>query len=142
MPYTASGDKVGISKKSFREMLRNTESTWPEIMIEESGVQVIIHWDCYEGVNGDYDVEDDDDEPLLRFDVLKRTAHEEGDGEFEQIEDSSYCTDLRAYDDRGLILQAAQAIMNEVFDKVKAGQSIKKTCEGLSHIRIARGKVV
>lgn len=84
-----------------------------------------------EGYNGDYDPDDPEDQPLLRFTVLKLV-----DGEWEQIDDASYCTELpesTPNDLQGLVLTF---IMDEVYDAVVGGASIKKRCELLSWLVI------
>lgn len=138
MPFDAVGDKVHQSKDDFRRMLmqEDVESDCPIISATRNNVRVEITWDCAEGINGDYRPEDPDDEPLLRFDVMR----DSGAG-WEQVDDASYCTNLRAYDDRGLLQKAADLILNEVYERASIGQSIKKLCERLSHISIDKGAV-
>ena len=103
------------------------------------GLSVELHWDCYEGVCGDYNEDDPTDEPLLRFDVLYNG---------EQLEDSSYCTNLRADDDRALLTRAVQAILAEAEDSrdgndddYNFGFRFKKRGEWLSHLCITNGKL-
>jgi hypothetical protein len=105
------------------------------------GLSVDLHWDCSEGVSGEYDEDDPTDEPLLRFDVLWND---------EQLPDSSYCTNLRADDNRKLLRQATEAILAEAErsrtgnfeDDYDYGFKFKKIGEWLSHISITNGKVV
>lgn len=82
-----------------------------------------------EGYNGDYDPDDPEDQPLLRFTVLKLV-----DGEWEQIDDASYCTQLPESIPNDEKMWVLTFIMNEVYDAVVGGASIKKRCELLSWI--------
>ena len=81
--------------------------------------------DIGEGLSGDYDPEDKDDIPLLRFTVLK------GD---EPVEDASYCTQVPTIISITEATKILGAIMNEVHDPVMQEYSIKKICERLSWI--------
>jgi len=102
------------------------------------GLSVELHWDCYEGVCGDYNDEDPTDEPLLRFDVMYNG---------EQLEDSSYCTNLRVDDDRKLLTRAVEAILSEAEEsrtgdeEYNHGFHFKKRGEWLSHLCITNGKL-
>lgn len=80
-----------------------------------------------EGHCGDYDPDDPEDENLLRF-----TVYHNG----EQVNDASYCTNIRADADREAVKKAAERILREVYDPVMAGYSVKKLCEGLSWIEL------
>ncbi len=80
-----------------------------------------------EGHCGDYDPDDPEDENLLRF-----TVYHNG----EQVNDASYCTNIRADADRKAVKKAAERILREVYDPVMAGYSVKKLCEGLSWIEL------
>ena len=96
------------------------------MIVTSNGVHVELE-DLGEGLSGEYNDEDTDDEPLLRFTV---TSGED----FEPIEDASYCTRISA--DTDLVRQGhlASMILNEVLEPVLAGKSIKKLCERLSWI--------
>lgn len=83
-----------------------------------------------EGYYGDYDPGNPADVPLLRFTVLKLV-----DGEWEQIDDASYCTELPEWIDNDYQMQVLTYIMDEVYDAVVGGASIKKRCELLSWIK-------
>jgi hypothetical protein len=110
--------------------------TWTEadlkftdIRVERGPVIVDIEW-IGEGNDGDFYIDDPDDEPLLRFTVSKRTS----DGLIEQIDDASYSTRLPIDTDVAKLDNVAETIMNEVYDQVMAGHSIKKLCQRLSWI--------
>ena len=103
------------------------------------GLSVELHWECGEGLDGDYMADDPNDVPLLRFDVLYKG---------EQIENASYCTQLKATDKRPLLLKAAKCILKdaedsfyEIPDRGLAGVG-KRQMEQLSWIGIENGKVV
>ena len=95
-----------------------------------------------EGLFGDYDENDPQDIPLLRFDVYKRydgpytvADYEAGRGEYwDAIEDASYCTNMRADAPFDEAISALVVIMNEVYFFVQQDLPIKKTCERLSTI--------
>lgn len=84
--------------------------------------------DIGEGINGFYNPDDPDDVALLRFDVYSLTS----DGEWDAIDDASYCTNVPVSTDPEKVNQLLETIMCEVYDDVCAGISIKKKCEGLS----------
>lgn len=103
-----------------------------DVRVECENVAVSLEY-IGEGYCGEYDPDDPADIPLLRFYVEKRRVEEpEVFGEWEDIEDASYCTNINAniLDERAKEL--AQMILDEVYDAVLAGQSIKKLCERLS----------
>ena len=84
-----------------------------------------------EGKCGDYDPDDPDDIELLRFDVSIFT-----DGEWQDIDDASYCTQLPTSATPEQKQSALEWIMNEVYDGALGGYSIKKICEVLSWISL------
>ena len=91
-------------------------------------VKVEVEW-IGEGIQGDYDEDDPDDMPLLRFTVYERNAND-----WEQISDASYCTNLPATVHPDVAKRACKYIMDWVEAPVKEGYSIKKICERLSWI--------
>jgi len=83
---------------------------------------------CDEGRWGTYDPGDEDDAPLLRFDVYYRS-----DGEWEPCHDASYCTGVREDTDKAELRGLLEVILSGVDGKVDAeGYGIKKICERLS----------
>lgn len=94
----------------------------------DNGVVVELHDETGEGWFGDYDQEDSEDEPLLRFDIS--LLDESGDRI--PVDNGSYCTALSARSNPAVVDKALKLIMNEVRDAVLEGSSIKKTCEKLS----------
>ena len=87
--------------------------------------RVDIEW-IGEGNEGDYDPTDSEDVPLLRFDVSKRNA----DGEWEQVQDGSYCTLLSAT----LPIETIQKAATYILRQLHGVSHIKKICEKLSWI--------
>ncbi len=95
-----------------------------------------VEWvDLGEGLDGEYNPNNEDDVALLRFDVLELTKI---DGlfsdspvmEWEQMDDASYCTQMPADSSDDILHQSAELIMNATYGK----SNIKKICEELSWI--------
>lgn len=121
---------------SFKEILLKSKKV--------KGLSVSLNWDCGEGLSGDYDENDPDDRPLLRFDV----SYEPKKGMYYELDDASYCTQLMVGDDRKLLKKAAEIILKEAentfhYDEKNDTASVgKRIMEGLSWIQIKDGKVV
>lgn len=58
---------------------------------ESTGIAVDVSW-IGEGLDGDYDPTEDEDHPLLRYDVQRLV-----EGEWEDVDGGSYCTQVHAY---------------------------------------------
>jgi hypothetical protein len=106
-----------------------------DIQLIENKVKVTLSW-IGEGTDGDYDPDNMEDAPLLRFDVfahksLKNPYAEDVGRVWCYMLDSSYCTYLHAFNKK-TAKKAIKIIMSEVKDEVLAGHSIKRLCEGLS----------
>jgi len=95
------------------------------VKVENDRFQVLFE-SIGEGYNGDYDPDDPKDIELLRF-----TVFEKKDGEWEPIDDCSYCTLFPTNTPRNIRLAAARLILDRVTDE---GVSKKKLCERLSWI--------
>ena len=107
------------------------EDTDMPVTIE--GGRVRADWyNADEGICGDYNPDDPMDENLLRFDVMWKNE----DGEWEQIDDASYCT--RTYADTAIEeLTKALFIIYKEYDNVIDSypwHSLKKLGERLSWI--------
>lgn len=94
-----------------------------------------VEWvDLGEGWSGDYDPSDPEDEALLRFDVLQAPEGEEPDwenfGNWELMDDASYCTQMPADSSEDILRRGAAIIMDATYGK----SNIKKICEELSWI--------
>lgn len=96
-----------------------------------------------EGFNGEYDEDDPDDAPLLRFTVYEWKAWDvpENDitGEWEQAEDASYCTENPIDTDAVYLDDMAREILDEYRRCVLADASPKKVMERCSWITPTRG---
>lgn len=72
-----------------------------------------------EGYCGDYDEDDDKDEPLMRFTVFK---------DDEEMNDGSYCTCISARTPVKQKKKLAKFILNNIYGK----ESVKRICEEFS----------
>ena len=91
---------------------------------------VKVEWtDLGEGLCGDYDPDDPKDVHLLRFDIY----HKEH-GRWIPVDDASYCTQVPVATPTLEKKRLLGVIMDEVYDSVHDGNSIKKLCERLSWI--------
>ena len=79
-----------------------------------------------EGLSGDYDESDPDDEPLLRFDCYKLNESEI----WEELDDSSYCTQIPVGTSDEILLAALKYIVSEI----EGQENVKRICEKLSWI--------
>jgi hypothetical protein len=84
-----------------------------------------------EGYDGDYNHDDPDDVNLLRFDV---SIKKEGDMEWSEVPNASYCTQMPAHSSFDILEKALVMMMDEIFDAAIEGHSIKKACERMSWI--------
>jgi len=93
---------------------------------------VMVEWaELGEGIDGDYNPDDPEDIELLRFDVSRLV-----DGEWQPIDDASYCTQVPVSATPEQRAKGLQWIMDEVYEGVSQGYSIKKLCEQLSWISL------
>lgn len=95
---------------------------------------VKIEWvDLDEGLYGEYDPDNPDDIPLLRFDVSVYK-----NGEWETKEDGSYCTRFAANIDMETKQKGLYILMNRLYDVLAddVDASIKKLGEELSWISV------
>ena len=86
-----------------------------------------------EGIFGDYDPDDPDDVNLLRFDVCVKLEN----GEWEPIDDASYCTNMPADASKEVLERALRCIFNRYRDVINGPEiytSVKKLGEELSYI--------
>jgi hypothetical protein len=99
-------------------------------MIELTKGIVKIEWvELGEGWSGDYDPDDPKDVELLRFDVFKKE-----NGEWAEVSDASYCTLFPVNSSDDLKRKGLEFLMQEIWEEVDSGHSIKKLCERLSWI--------
>lgn len=88
--------------------------------------KIKVEWvDLGEGVSGDYNPDDPEDEPLLRFDTYQRDET----GEWVEFEDGSYCTNTRCDESEETLQKLVQFLADRIADDPH-----RKTAERLSWI--------
>jgi len=104
-------------------------------------VRVTMDDECGEGIEEDYHPDDQEDVPLMRFQVERKYK-----GEWVFCEDSSYCTQIDARLPQKELDRLANLILDQVYDEAESitddperDRSCKKTCEGLSWINVSWG---
>ncbi len=109
---------------------------WFDLEIYNKDKTVMLEWSWIgEGLSGDWQEDDPDDYPHLRFTIYEKLYTEDYPaGEFFQIDDSSYCTSISIDTSKKNLEKLAHYILNIVENRVKGGRSIKKLCEELSWI--------
>jgi hypothetical protein len=96
---------------------------------------VTVEWESIgEGFNGDYDPEDPDDQPLLRFYVSRRSVSPSGLVAWDEVEDASYCTQVPEATPAPVLAKLLEQLMDEFYEPVTQGRSVKKLGERLSWI--------
>ena len=95
----------------------------------ENGDYKVEFIDIGEGLDGDYNPEDPTDVPLLRFDSYVKV-----DGEWEPVEDGSYCTRVSAYANKATLDALATIIVNGLVEVTGGGYSPKRYLESMSWI--------
>lgn len=94
-----------------------------DITIERDGLRLALEY-IGEGKDGSYDPDDPNDTPLLRFDVYRLE-----EGEWVDVENASYCTQIPATCTQQQAQEAAEYLFNQV---AMGGSSMKRLCEQLS----------
>jgi hypothetical protein len=84
-----------------------------------------------EGYNGDYNPDDIEDEELLRFYVQKKE-----NGEWVDVADASYCTLFPASATEDEKRRGLEFLMDNFYDAVMSGKSVKKIGERMSWISL------
>ncbi len=85
-----------------------TFEAFEEVIVDHFDLR--LEWEYIgEGVSGDYNPDDPDDIPLLRF-TISRVATPLS-GEYEPVEDASYCTMVRITTPRQVLWGAGKAIL-------------------------------
>jgi hypothetical protein len=98
------------------------------VAVEEDGVKVEYDW-MGEGDNGDYQPDNPEDKPLLRFTVYQLKG-----ATWHPVEDSSNITLLPITTSEEILGKLARYILNIVKNHVLIGRKIKGECERLSWI--------
>lgn len=98
----------------------------PELRLERGNIAVTLEY-IGEGNDGDYDPDDAGDEPLMRVGVQRLE-----DGKWDEVEDSSYCTQISA---RGSEAGKGLALEYIIAQLPQTG-SVKKIMERMSWIEL------
>jgi len=104
-----------------------------DLILERGDFRVTWEW-IGEGWSGDYDEEDEQDDPLLRFSVDQHIfpdedSEENAESYWEQLDDASYCTRLPITTPTKHLAIAAAQILEEVEDHP---DNYKRELESLS----------
>ena len=107
---------------------------WPDDETPVSIENDVVRADWYdagEGVCGDYNPEDPDDIPLLRFDVYKKEGED-----WVEVDDASYCTRMPVTENLETLTRSLYIIFKEYNNVLKddPDASVKKLGESLSWI--------
>lgn len=114
-----TGDYVTGSDELDTESIQVTNTNDPEspkedVHFSDDGMaiwnnKIRVEWcNLGEGWCGDYNPDDPEDENLLRFDVYIKW-----NGEWETVEDASYCTRMPADTDTGILRKALRLLLKE-----------------------------
>ena len=101
-----------------------------DVLVIKRDVRVTLKW-IGEGWSGDYDPNDKEDEPLMRFCVERKVAQR-----WEAVDGASYCTRIPADISKERKIDLAQKIMDMIYAAVKSPGRLspKKISESLSWI--------
>ena len=105
-------------------MNNSKDTRFDEVELIRGDYKVVWEW-IGEGVSGDYNPDDPNDVPLLRFSCYKYDAVQE----WLPLEDSSYCTDMPLSSSVRMLAYAAAIIMEAISTKA----SYKRELEYLSY---------
>lgn len=97
-----------------------------EVVVIKRGVRVTLEW-IGEGLSGDYDPNDKEDKPLMRFSVDRKVGRR-----WEAVNDASYCTRISAGIPKARKIGLAQKILDAICDAVQNQGGLKKISESLS----------
>ncbi|MFZ9515541.1 MAG: hypothetical protein ACO29P_09950 [Bacteroidia bacterium] len=114
-----------------------------EVVSENGLVKVVLEY-IGEGYSGDYDPEDQDDTPLLRYTLYRKNDGNENLGnvvedignEWCSVMDGSYCTNLSVHDGRDKLTQVANSMLLQVKDGLTFCVREKRLYEWLSHFSV------
>ena len=127
---------------SFEEMelIRDVEDTFwnPDTQMDEKVMRrfrVTLEW-IGEGRSGEYNPDDSHDEPYIRFNCDIFRPDQDGNmesGDWESIDDASYCTGLSAFDTKETLTKAINRIMDVLVNNYNCS-GFKKEMESISWI--------
>ena len=98
-----------------------------EMELIEDGVKVVFV-NGGEGNSGEYDPNDPEDKNLLRIEFSRLGKG----GEWEEVENSSYCTQVPSDTDRETLDGILTKVMGQLGSDVRSGSSVKRAMEELS----------
>lgn len=90
-----------------------------------------------EGLNGDYDEEDEEDVRLLRFTLSEKDENKQ----LQEVRNGSACTLLEADAPRDQLLHAALKMLHYVNIHSKDDEVNQEAVQNLSHAELVKGKV-
>lgn len=126
-----------------REYWKKAIGDFLPVAVKEDKVMVEFE-NIGEGLSGDYNEDDEQDIPVLRFGVYKRStnplpAFDKGipkpEDQWESVDDASYSTKVPVDTPKESLEKMARLIMDRVKQRVLDYSSVKKLCEQLSWIQ-------
>lgn len=122
--------------KRYLDLHRDANENFSEISLERENVKLVLE-DIGEGLSGEYDANDPEDEPSARFSVYARPK-EDFDAPDEDgwcaMNDASYCTSINTNLPPSTLHALAELLLEQVFQKASRGESIKHLGQQLSHV--------
>lgn len=98
---------------------------------------LVTEWeDLGEGHLGEWDENDPDDEPLLRFSVSFQPDDDPAD--YHYFDNGSYCTNVRSDSDDTAQVALLTVVHNEARRALTAGEGFKRAMEDVSHVESPR----
>ena len=85
-----------------------------------NNIRIYLHTETHEGWDGDYNPEDPNDQLLFRFDVDRLV-----DGNWEPIDDASYCTRLTADLPSNKVQRALEYLLDQIYPSASEGSFVK-----------------
>jgi len=134
---------MGEEKKIYKEEIEKIDYL-PIVMIDD-GVAIEFEW-IGEGLSGDYQEDDPEDYPHLRFSVYKikdikdidpdpNISFEFGNCDtWEQVDDASYCTTIPIDTSQETLEMFLKILMIEYKEEVQNGYPVKKLGKRMSWI--------
>lgn len=113
------------------------ELSFKELEVKKGALKVVWEW-IGEGNECDYNPDDPDDVPLLRFSCYRKTGKGNKWSDWEQMDDASYCTRMPINSPKKYLKRGAEIILDAI-----EHESYKKRLEELSWFCISdfKGKV-
>jgi hypothetical protein len=124
------------------------------VVVSDDGiVKVELEW-IGEGEEGDYDENDPEDVPLIRYAIFRKCSKDDDENDIYSlceipiddgdrwyyVQDSSYCTQLPVTAPRDQLIEAAKYILYLVEDGVRSFNREKRLYETISWVGLLDGK--